>query len=89
MKRFLVALVAVAAAASTYAADGAAVYASKCKMCHGPNGEGTKMGVAIAGKSAGDVKTAVTQGKGKMKPVKTVEGADLDAVAAYVSGLKK
>ena len=39
--------------------------------------------------SDADIKTAVSAGKGKMKPVPTVTGASLDNVAAYVKSLKK
>jgi hypothetical protein len=39
--------------------------------------------------SEADIKTAVTQGKGKMKPVPAVTGASVDNVAAYVMSLKK
>ena len=35
MKRIVIALAAVAFATSAFAADGAALYASKCKGCHG------------------------------------------------------
>ena len=35
------------------------------------------------------IKTAVTDGHGKMKPIPAVTGASLDNVAAYVKSLKK
>ncbi len=86
MKRILVAL-ALTAFAGTAFADAAATYASKCAMCHGKAGEGAKMAPkAIAGTPAAEVKKAITEGKGKMKPVKI---EDADAVASYVEGLKK
>ena len=86
MKRIVTALFAVAIATSAFA-DGAATFASKCAACHGKSGEGAKMAPApIAGMSADAVKKAITEGKGKMKPVKI---EDADAVAAYVAGLKK
>ena len=43
----------------------------------------------IAGYPVVDVKAVITDGKGKMKPVKTVAGADVDNVVAYVRALKK
>jgi mono/diheme cytochrome c family protein len=71
------------------AAAGKAVFDTKCKACHGAEGKGGAMDKApIAGKSAGDTKEAVEKGKGKMKPVASVKGADLDNVAAYVASLK-
>jgi len=86
MKRIAIALFAVLVAASAYA-DGAATFGSKCAACHGKAGEGSKMSPnAIAGLPADQVKKAITEGKGKMKPVK-IDNAD--EVAAYVAGLKK
>lgn len=87
MKRIVSALFAVAFATTALAADGAALYNSKCKACHGADGAGAKMApTPIAGMPADQVKKAITEGKGKMKPVKI---DDADAVAAYVAGLKK
>jgi mono/diheme cytochrome c family protein len=87
MKRIVSALFAVAFATTALAADGAATYASKCKGCHGAAGEGSKMAPApIAGMPADQVEKAITEGKGKMKPVKV---DDAKAVATYVAGLKK
>jgi mono/diheme cytochrome c family protein len=72
--------------ASVAHADGAATYASKCKMCHGAAGEGTKMAPdPIKGKPEADVLKAINEGHGKMKPVKIDDAAD---VAKYVAGLK-
>lgn len=85
MKRIVTALFAVAFATAAAAADGAAVYAAKCKACHGAAGEGTKMAPdAIKGKDSAKV---IAEGKGKMKPVK-LEKAEADAVSAFVKGLK-
>ncbi len=87
MKRIVAAVFAVSLATAALAQDGAATYASKCKACHGANGEGGKMApTPIAGMPEADVKKAITEGKGKMKPVKI---DDADAVAKYVSSLKK
>jgi mono/diheme cytochrome c family protein len=86
MKRIVAALFTLAVATSAYA-DGAATYKSKCAACHGKAGEGAKLAPnPIAGTAAADVKKAITEGKGKMKPVKI---EDADDVAAYVAGLKK
>lgn len=79
------------------AAAGKAVYMAKCRACHGADGEGNpNMSKALkveikplAGTSGADVKKAVTDGVGKMKPVASVTGADLDNVVAYVESLKK
>jgi len=90
--------------ATAYAADapaGQAIYASKCKTCHGADGQGNpgmakvlKVDIkpltdaSIQGLSEADIKKVITEGKGKMKPV-AVTGADLDNVAAYVKKMKK
>lgn len=87
MKRIVTALAALAFATSAFA-DGAATYKSKCAMCHGADGSGSKMAPdSIKGKAAADTKKVITEGKGKMKPVK-LEAADVDAVAGFVAGLK-
>jgi mono/diheme cytochrome c family protein len=86
MKRIVTALFVVAFATTAFA-DGAATYASKCAACHGKEGVGAKMApTPIAGLPADQVKKAITEGKGKMKPVKI---ENVDEVAAYVAGLKK
>jgi mono/diheme cytochrome c family protein len=80
---------------------GKAIYAAKCRICHGPDGQGNpNMAKAlkteikpltdpeVQGMSEADIKKIVMEGKGKMKPV-AVMGADLDNVAAYVKSMKK
>ncbi len=97
----LAALTATAALAFD-AAAGKAVYDSKCKSCHGadgtPNAAVAKMmkvemkdlkSPEIQSMSDADLKKAIADGKGKMKPLKTVTGADADNVVAYVKSLKK
>jgi mono/diheme cytochrome c family protein len=89
------AMLAPAAAAS--AKDGEAVFTAKCKNCHGADGTGNPaiakmMNVTmkpLGSQTEAEVKTAVTAGTGKMKPVTTVAGGDLDNVIAYVHTLKK
>ena len=85
MKRLVAVLFALAFATTAYA-DGAATYAAKCKACHGAAGEGAKMAKEpIKGKAEADVLKAIAEGKGKMKPVKIDDAAD---VAKFVAGLK-
>jgi len=79
------------------AAAGKAVYETKCKSCHGADGAGNpaigkmmKVDMKQLGaESDAEVKTAVTAGVGKMKPVASVAGGDLDNVVAFVHTLKK
>lgn len=91
--------------AGSYAADakaGGAVYAAKCRTCHGADGAGNPaiakvmnvtmkpLGSAeVQAKSDADIKSVVTMGTGKMKPVAGVTGADLDNLIAYLRTLKK
>jgi cytochrome c6 len=86
MKRIALAIVALGLASSARA-DAAATFSKKCAVCHGKAGQGAKMAPkAIAGLPEAEVKKTILEGKGKMKPVKI---DDVDAVAAYVAGLKK
>jgi mono/diheme cytochrome c family protein len=86
------------------AADGAAIYTKECAKCHGADGKGdTKMGkklkikdltVEVAKLSDAQIAASITDGvkegdKVRMKPVKTVAAADVQAVVAYVKSLKK
>jgi mono/diheme cytochrome c family protein len=78
------------------AAAGKAIYATKCRSCHGAEGEGNpsiakmmKVELKPLGASTADVKKVITDGQGKMKPAAGVSGADLDNVVAYVHSLKK
>jgi mono/diheme cytochrome c family protein len=85
MKRIVTALFLGAFATAAFA-DGAATYKAKCAACHGPGGEGAKMApTPIKGKAEADVLKAINEGKGKMKPVKIDDAAD---VAKFVAGLK-
>src|SRR6266700_3565116 len=81
---------------------GKAVYDKACKTCHGPTGVANpaivkmmKVDIKDLGSaeiqkmSDADIKTTITEGKGKMKPVKSVAGKDIDNVVAYVRSLKK
>ena len=79
------------------AAAGKATYDAKCKNCHGPDGSGNAaifkmMKVdqkALGSQTDAEIKTAVTMGVGKMKPVAGIAGGDLDNLTAYVRTLKK
>jgi mono/diheme cytochrome c family protein len=90
------------AALASDAKAGQAIYDKACKTCHGadgtPNSSVAKMmkvdirnlgSAEVQAESDADMKTVITVGKGKMKPVKTVSGADADNVVAYVRSLKK
>jgi len=98
---FLMASAGFAAAAGDGTA-GKALYDKSCKTCHGaegaPNPNIAKMmkvdikdlsSSEVQGMSDADLKKTITEGKGKMKPVKSVAGKDIDNVIAYVRSLKK
>jgi cytochrome c6 len=93
------ALLVIAPAA--FAADGAAVYKSKCAMCHGPDGSGqTPMGktLKLRGLHSPDVQKqtdaelvkVISDGKGKMPAYKGKVSADeINALVAFIRTLKK
>ncbi len=81
---------------------GQASYDKACKSCHGSDGTpnaaiGKMMKVEmrdlksseVQAMSDADLKKVITDGKGKMKPIKTISGGDADNVVAYVRSLKK
>ncbi len=81
---------------------GQPLYDQACKSCHGadgtPNATLAKMmkveigdlkSPEVQGMSNDALKKVITDGKGKMKPVTSVTGSDLDDVIAYVRSLKK
>jgi mono/diheme cytochrome c family protein len=89
-------------AAAGDAKAGQATYDRSCKSCHGadgtPNPGIVKMmkvdmkdfkSAEVQAMSDDDIKKIVSGGKGKMRPVTSVAGADLDNVVAYVRSLKK
>jgi mono/diheme cytochrome c family protein len=91
-----------AGASAADAKAGQEVFTKSCKSCHGADGSGNpaiakmmkvdlkSLGSAdVQALSDGDLGKIVTDGKGKMKPVKTVSGTAVDNVVAYVRTLKK
>lgn len=89
--------VCVAMAMPTIAAaadDGAAIYKSKCAMCHGPNGEG-KMGPKLVGDAMTEaqiedqlLKGAAGKKAPHAKPIAGMTADQAKAVATYVKTLK-
>lgn len=84
------------------AAAGKAVYTKSCQSCHGPDGtpkeaiakslkvEMLHLGdPAVQKLSDDELKKIVTDGKGKMKGIKSVTGDSVDNVVAYMRTLKK
>ena len=99
----LIAATAIFAAAALAAdAPGKAEYDNACKSCHGadgtPNPAIAKMmnvtmkalgSADVQAKSDAALKEAITKGTGKMKPVTSISGKQVDAVVAFVRSLKK
>ncbi|MGD1105399.1 MAG: cytochrome c [Terracidiphilus sp.] len=82
-----------------FAEDGAAIYKSKCAMCHGAAGTPSPamakaMGIkpvsdpSMATLTVAQITSTVKNGKGKMKPIVGLTDAQVSAVAAYFKTLK-
>lgn len=90
------------AAAAGDAHAGHAVYDKSCRACHGSEGQGNP-GIAkamnvtmhhlgsaeVQGKSDAELKKIITEGKGKMKPVKTLSDDQVQNVIAYIRSFAK
>jgi cytochrome c6 len=98
----IVTVLVVAFSGAAIAADGASLYASKCKMCHGDAGQGSMMGPKVAGTDitkgdAGVIKGVITKGRlgGDRKyanfpmgmPGMKMSDEELDSVVKYLKSL--
>lgn len=94
-------LLGPAAMAQGDAAKGEKLYATKCKSCHGPKGEGNPAIAKGLKVTFRDLKSAEVQklsdaelkklamgGHGAKKPLKSVTPAELDDVIAFVRKMK-
>lgn len=102
MKTFVLVLIAASGLVSAGAPEGKTVFEAKCQACHGPKGEG-KAAIAkmfkvempplgskeVQSKSDADLKTIITDGKGKMKPIAGLSDKQKDDVVAFVRSLKE
>jgi mono/diheme cytochrome c family protein len=96
MKRYLMIFAALVVLSSLgWAEDGAALYKSKCAMCHGAAGEG-KIGpslqkTTLSSAQIADVLTKGAAGKKAphSKPISGLTADQATAVATYVASLKK
>ena len=84
------------------ATAGKSVYDSKCKMCHGADGEGNLAlgktlkvefvplgSMEIQAKSDSDIKHQITKGGTKMKGITGLSDKDVGNVIAFVRSLAK
>jgi mono/diheme cytochrome c family protein len=78
---------------SAQAQDGAAVYKSRCAMCHGADGSKITahnlQSADVQKLSDADISGIITNGKGKMPPSKSLKPEDVSGLVAYVRTLKK
>jgi mono/diheme cytochrome c family protein len=95
-------LATLTASAAGDASAGKALYNNSCKSCHGPDGqhnpniakvmkvEMKDLGSSdVQSMSDTDLKKPITDGMGKMKPIKSISRGDLDNVIAYIRTFKK
>ena len=94
MKARIAAVVLLASFSTmAFAADGAALYKTKCAMCHGDQGQGKpSMGVKLVGKTDTAVVATLTKGGGTkaphLKPMSTITPEQAQAIGAFVKTLK-
>jgi cytochrome c6 len=97
--KITLAAVVLLAGSMCFAEDGAAIYKSKCAMCHGATGTPSPaMAKAMGIKPVSDpsmkavtlaqVEATVKGGKGKMKSIAGLNDAQVKAVAEYFKTLK-
>lgn len=95
---FVVSITSITCLAQT--TDAAALFKSKCAMCHGPDGTaGTTMAKNLGIKSYkspevqkqsdAELKTIITNGKGKMPSYKTLTADQIDGLVKYIRELGK
>jgi cytochrome c6 len=95
----LLLLFAVSVSLTCVADDAAALFKSKCAMCHGPDGTGSAMGLKLGVKSYkspdiqkqsdADLKNAIANGKNKMPAYKSLTPEQVDGLVKYVRELGK
>ena len=96
----LAAFALMSAPAKADAAAAEATYKAKCAMCHGPDGKGeTATGKMMKARdfasedvqkmSDADLSSAISAGKGKMPPFKTLSADQVKDLVAYVRAFGK
>jgi cytochrome c6 len=78
---------------SAHAQDGAAIYKTRCAMCHGADGAkltAHNLQTADVQKlSDTEISGIISNGKGKMPPSKSLKPDEVSAVVGFVRTLKK
>ena len=96
----ILAVITATSLAAADAANGKTIYDRSCKGCHGADGTpNPAMAKAMSipdlkssevqSLSDADIKNVIANGKGKMRPIKSVSGTGADDVASYIHSLKK
>lgn len=96
----LTTIVFLAAPARADTAAAEATYKAKCAMCHGPDGKGetatgkmTKVkdfsSEEVQKMSDADLSAAITSGKGKMPPFKTLSSDQVKDLVAFIRAFGK
>jgi cytochrome c6 len=97
MKKFFAFAIVATMAMPLFAADGGAIFASKCAGCHGADGTKTIAAMGIKPINTADVKSkgaagltaTVTNGNGKMPAFKgKLSDEEITAVVQHVLSLK-
>ena len=90
----LIVVLTLCIALPAFAADGAAIFKTKCAACHGPEGQG-KIGPALKGTAvtADQITDMLTKGNDAKKPphkkpLSGLSAEDAKAVADFVKTLK-
>jgi cytochrome c6 len=96
---FAIALAVLFTFSSLAHAQAADLYKSKCAMCHGPDGTGSKVGKAMGAHdfttpevqkmSDAELSGIITNGKNKMKPSAGLKPEDVKGLVAFIRTLKK
>jgi len=90
--RFAAVVLLASFSTMAWAADGAALYKTKCAMCHGDQGQGKPTSAKLVGKSEASVENILTKGGATkaphIKPMSTVTPDQAQAIAAFVKTLK-
>lgn len=98
MRKLLVAAVVLSLAVPALALDAAALYTSRCAVCHGKDGKGSAAGKKMGARDLAEerkepeqeIAEDIANGKGRMPPFKGKLSADeIQALARFVkNGLK-
>ncbi|HSP34348.1 MAG TPA: cytochrome c [Thermoanaerobaculia bacterium] len=92
-------LAVCALALPAFAEDGAALFKARCAGCHAADGSASPMGKKLGAKPLGspeiqklsdaDITTAITTGKGKMPPFKSLTAEQVKSLVTAIRAFGK